>query len=72
MATTTSQKRSGKCVQCGTAMIFAGRSDAEGTWETIVSRQCPVCGHEFEATDNVVEGTPTDAKRIEEFFSRFC
>jgi len=54
------------------AMIFAGRSDAEGTWETIVSRQCPVCGHEFEATDNVVEATPPDAKRVEEFFSRFC
>lgn len=72
MATTTSHGRSAKCVQCGTAMIFPGRSEAEGVGGIVGSRQCPVCGHEFDATDNVVEGTPPDAKRIDEFFSRFC
>ncbi len=72
MAATTSQRCLAKCMQCGTAVIFPGRVGTEGTRGTIDSRGCPVCGHEIEATDSVVEGMPPDAKRIEEFFSRFC
>lgn len=53
-------------------MIFPGRVGTGGTWGIIDRRDCPVCGHEIEATDNVLEGVPPDAKRIEEFFSRFC
>ena len=67
MATTASLKCSAKCVQCGTALIFPEWSESVSDRQTINIWHCPVCGHEFETTDNVVEPTPSDAELIEEF-----
>jgi hypothetical protein len=72
MATTTSRRRPAKCVECGTVSIFPGWAETLGARPTGAIRHCPVCGHQFETANNAVKEKSPDAKRIEEFFSRFC
>jgi hypothetical protein len=67
MAATTSLRCSAKCVQCGTLLIFPEWSESVGERQAIHIWHCPVCGREFETTDNVIEQTLSDAELIEEF-----
>ena len=64
MATATSRKRFTKCVQCETTLILPEASENNVP-------HCPVCGHGFSTIDRVVNGSDTDAQRLEEFFARF-
>jgi hypothetical protein len=66
MATTASLRCSAKCIQCGTTLIFPEWSESLGDHETIHIWHCPICGHEFETTDDVIEQKPSDAEVIEE------
>jgi len=48
-------------------LIFPEWSESVSDRQTINIWHCPICGHEFETTDDVVEQTPSDAELVEEF-----
>ena len=56
-----------KCVKCGTAMAAPEWSENLADGACVHIWHCPVCSHEFETTDNVVEKTESDAELAEEF-----
>ena len=71
MGSATSGQRFRKCVQCGTPLIFFRWSENSGTMQTDGFRHCPVCGHGFSTISDISNRGVDDAKRLEEFFSKF-
>ena len=58
-----------KCGRCGTTLVGPEWSENTTDGRCVHIWQCPVCSHEFETTDNVVEKTESDAELAEEFLS---
>jgi ribosomal protein L37AE/L43A len=48
-------------------LIFPEWSESVGERQAVHIWHCPVCGREFETTDNAIEQTLSDAELIEEF-----
>jgi len=64
---TASLRCSAKCVQCGTPLLMPEWSENISGREAIHIWHCPICEHEFETTDNVIEQQPSEVKLIQEF-----
>ncbi len=67
MTTVASVLPSTTCTRCGTLLISPDWSENEDG-RAICIWSCPVCGHEFQTTENVVGPKLSDTELAEEFF----
>jgi transcription elongation factor Elf1 len=60
-------RHSAKCPRCEMKLISPEWSETLAENETINFWCCPICGHQFETTDNIVEPEPSETELAEEF-----
>ncbi len=69
MSTSAASLRvSAECERCKTPLIAPAWSEIVDANEAIHIWHCPICGHEFETTENKVVQTMSDDEVIEDFF----
>jgi transcription elongation factor Elf1 len=64
----TALRHSAKCPRCEIKLISPEWSETIGENETVNFWSCPICGNEFETTDNILEETASEAELAKEFF----
>lgn len=64
-----SLRNSAHCPRCGIKLISPDWSEAVNAEKTINLWCCPICGEEFETTENIAEDTPPVSELTETFFS---
>jgi len=61
-------RHSAKCPSCGIKLIFPEWSETVSAKKTVNLWHCPICGNDFETTDNIVEETAPVSELEEELF----
>jgi len=64
-----SLRPSAHCPRCGIKLISPEWSEAVSEEKAVNLWCCPICGEEFETTDNVAEEPSAISELTEEFFS---
>lgn len=67
MAISATPRCSAKCVRCGAPLVIPEWSETVGAGQAIHIWHCPVCEHEFDTIDNVVEPTVSEDELIQRF-----
>jgi transcription elongation factor Elf1 len=63
----TAVRHSAKCPRCEIKLISPVWSEAIGEHETVNFWSCPICGNEFETTDNIIDAAASEKELAEEF-----